>query len=83
MQTMADVLAMPIAVAACDQTCALGGAILGATAAGAFPDVPSAMAAMAAGTDREYRPDPGRAEQYGKLYERYKRIAQTPHPLTS
>ena len=83
MQTMADVLAMPIAVAACDQTCALGGAILGATAAGAFPDVPSAMAAMAAGTDREYRPDPGRAEQYGKLYERYKRIAQTPHPLNS
>lgn len=76
MQMCADVFGMPIKVAACDQTCALGGAILAATAAGAFPGLRDAMTAMAAGTDREYAPDAARTARYAPLYARYRELGE-------
>lgn len=74
MQMFADVFGMPISVAECDQTCALGSAIFAATASGAFTDLRSAMRSMASGIDRVYQPDGSRAEAYRKLYVRYRNL---------
>jgi L-ribulokinase len=71
MQTLADVLQRPIRIAATEQTCALGAAMFGATAAGLFPRIENAMKAMGQGFDQTYEPDPERAEAYDQLYERY------------
>jgi L-ribulokinase len=74
MQTVADVMGMPIAVPRSDQTCALGAAMCAAAAAGVHPTLDAAKQAMGSGVEREYRPDPTRAAQYGTLYERYRRL---------
>ena len=46
MQTLSDVLNMPIKVCNTDQACALGAAMFAATAAGAYASVEEAQAAM-------------------------------------
>jgi L-ribulokinase len=76
MQTVCDVLAMPIRVARADQTCALGSAMAAATAAGLHPDLPAAQRAMGSGFETEYRPDPERVARYRVLYERYERLGR-------
>jgi L-ribulokinase len=57
-----------------DQSCAIGGAIFAATAAGLYPDVFSAQKALCAGTERVHRPDPKRVAIYDGLYGRYRRL---------
>lgn len=69
MQTMADVLDMPIRVNKTDQVCARGAAMLAATAAGCYPDVSEAMSAMGAGFDMTYTPD---QKKVGLLQARYR-----------
>ncbi len=76
MQMCADVLGRPVKVAACEQTCALGGAIFASVAAGVYRDVPEAMAHMASGIDREYRPDAAVAAVYAELYSKYRALAE-------
>ena len=71
MQVMADVLDMPIRVVQSEQTPALGAAMYSAVAAGIYSSVEDAKNAMGGGFDAEYRPDPGRAEAYRALYDRY------------
>ncbi len=71
MQMCADVFRLPVKVAACEQTCALGGAMFGAVAAGLYPRVETAMEKMGAGFDAEYVPNPERASTYEPLYQRY------------
>ena len=71
MQVMADVLDMPIRVAQSEQTPALGAAMYSAVAAGIYSSVEDAKNTMGGGFDAEYRPDPGRAEAYRSLYDRY------------
>ncbi|MEP6655418.1 MAG: ribulokinase, partial [Myxococcales bacterium] len=51
MQTIADVMNMEVAVAAGDQTVALGAAMFAATAAGIYPRVENAQRAMSPGID--------------------------------
>src|SRR5664279_5372423 len=46
MQIVADVLNMPIKVAASEQTCALGAAMTAAVVAGVYKDIPEAQKAM-------------------------------------
>ena len=75
MQMCADTFGLPVKVAACEQTCALGGAILAAAAAGAYPDVPAAMRHMASKIDKVHRPDSATAEVYAKLYAKYRQLA--------
>lgn len=75
MQMCADILNMPVKVAGSDQVCALGGAMFAAVAAGAYPDVESAMAQMNPGFDVTYQPDPENVKKYELLYQRYKRYA--------
>ena len=72
MQIYADVTGMPLSVIGSDQGPALGSAIHAAVAAGAYPDVPAAAAAMGRLVRDAYRPDPDRVEAYNALYEEYR-----------
>jgi L-ribulokinase len=74
MQISSDVLGMDISVSANDQSVALGGAMFAATAAGLYPEVLSAQAAMRAPIECVYRPDSGRRAAYDKLYLKYKAL---------
>lgn len=71
MQTMADVLNMPIKVAKSEQTPALGAAMLAATVSGVYPNVEAAKNAMGSGFDAEYHPIAENVEKYKPLYEKY------------
>jgi L-ribulokinase len=71
MQTLADVLGMPIRVAAVEHACAFGAAMFAATAAGVYPDIDSAQKAMNRGFSAEYLPDAGRHAAYLELYAKY------------
>src|SRR5690606_21813334 len=55
-QVYADVLGRPIRVARSAQASALGAAVMGAVAGGAFPDVPAAQRAMVGEAAVEYLP---------------------------
>jgi L-ribulokinase len=76
MQMMADVIAMPIRIHRSDQTCALGAAMFAATAAGIYPRVEEAMAAMGQGFDSEYHPDKSRSQVYAARYEKYEALGK-------
>jgi L-ribulokinase len=71
MQTYADVLRMPVATAASEQGSALGAAIHGAAAAGAYPDVRTASASMGRRGTATYEPDHAAADAYDRLYAEY------------
>ena len=74
MQLYADVLGREITVTATAQAPALGAAIGAATAAGVYPDVQSAIAAMHAQADRVYTPNGANFAVYAALYEEYRRL---------
>jgi L-ribulokinase len=74
MQICSDVLGMDISVSANDQSVALGGAMFAATAAGLYPDVLSAQAAMRAPVERVYKCDPARRAAYDRIYEKYRAL---------
>jgi L-ribulokinase len=74
MQIVADVLNMPIKVAASEQTCALGSAMAASVVAGVYKDVPEAQKAMGGGFEKEYHPDPVRAKKYDILFRKYKEL---------
>ena len=76
MQVMADVMNMPIRIHKSDQTCAAGAAMFAATAAGLYPKVEEAMAAMGQGFDVEFKPNPSAAPIYKKRYEKYKDLGE-------
>ncbi|MGB2567259.1 ribulokinase [Micromonospora citrea] len=70
----ADVLRRPLHVLDAAHPAALGAAIHAATAAGAYPDVESASAAMGAPHRQTYHPDPARAAAYDDLYAEYRAL---------
>jgi L-ribulokinase len=74
MQTYSDVLNRPINVLASEQGPALGAAIHAAVAAGCYPDIPSASAAMGRIERAAYTPDPARAAAYDRLYAEYRTL---------
>jgi L-ribulokinase len=74
MQMYSDVLRMPLSVAASAQAPALGSAIHAAAAAGCYPDVPAAAAAMASVDRDAYLPDEQRAAAYDELFEIYREL---------
>ncbi len=71
MQTYADVLRLPISTIASEQGPALGSAIHAAVAAGAYPDVRAAAAAMGSVNPAVYTPDEEAAAAYDLLYAEY------------
>jgi L-ribulokinase len=76
MQITADVLGIPIQVAASEQTCALGAAMIASVAAGLHKSVRDAQDAMGQGNEREYIPNRHSSEQYRAIYEKYLSIAE-------
>ncbi len=75
MQTMADVLGVPIRVSGCGQACALGAAMFASVAAGIYPDIFTAQRKMVQPFVAEYRPDAARHAVFDKLYEKYCALA--------
>ncbi|KAA6330083.1 Ribulokinase [termite gut metagenome] len=71
MQTLSDVLNMPIKVCKTDQACALGAAMFAATAAGIYNKVEDAQQAMTSGFASEYTPNAKNAEAYQAIYDKY------------
>jgi L-ribulokinase len=71
MQIYADVTRRPLGLVASEQAPALGSAIHAAVAAGAYPDVPAAAAAMGKMDARAYKPNPVSADVYDQLYAEY------------
>jgi len=71
MQTLSDVLNMPIKVASSDQACALGAAMFAAVASGVHSTLQDAQRAMSSGFDAEYHPRPEVVKVYEKLYQKY------------
>lgn len=74
MQTLANVLNMPIKVARSEQACALGAAMFAAVAAGIYQKVEDAQKSMGQGFVLEYCPNPDKTEQYRKAYEKYQTL---------
>ncbi|MFI5386340.1 MAG: ribulokinase [Fimbriimonadales bacterium] len=74
MQIYADICNRPMKISRSAQTCALGAAIFGAVAGGAFPDVPSAQAKMTGVKDTVYIPSPDHRAIYGELYGIYREL---------
>ncbi len=71
MQTLADVLNMPIKIVQSEQACALGAAICAAAAAGVYRSMSAAQSAMASGYDAEFQPRKDQAGVYEILYQKY------------
>ncbi len=71
MQTVCDVLNVPIKVARSEQTCALGSAMAASVVAGIHPKLEVAQEKMGGGFEKEYYPDPQRAKVYDRIYQRY------------
>ena len=76
MQTLADVLNMPIRIVRSQQTCALGAAMFAAVAAGVYRDIMEAMKYMGSDVEVEYKPDTRRVRVYETLYKKYLELAK-------
>lgn len=74
MQTLADVLNMPIKVARTEQTCAFGAAMFAAVVAGVHSKVEDAQKAMGQGFENEYQPNAANAAKYAAIYEKYQKL---------
>jgi L-ribulokinase len=74
MQIYADVLRMPIGLLDSDQGSALGSALHAAVAAGAYPDIRAAAAAMGRVTRGAWHPIAGNADRYDALYAEYRTL---------
>lgn len=76
MQTLSDVLNMPIKVCKTDQACALGAAMFAATAAGIYNKIEDAQQAMNSGFAFEYKPNADNAKAYQSIYESYVKLGK-------
>ena len=74
MQTLSDVLNMPIKVCKTDQACALGAAMFAATAAGVYNKIEEAQKAMGSGFSKEYAPNKENAQLYREIYNQYLKL---------
>jgi len=76
MQTMADVLNMPIKVARSEQACAFGASMFAAVVAGVYSKVEEAQKAMGQGFANEYTPNPKMVALYNELYKGYQKLGK-------
>ncbi len=74
MQIYADVTGCTMRVAASDQACALGSAVVAAVVAGVHKDFPSAQRAMTALKPVSYRPSAARRRTYNRIFAIYRRL---------
>lgn len=71
MQIYADVTERELRLVGTKQAGALGSAIHGAVAGGAFPSVKAAASVLAKVSDKVYRPIPENVERYQRIYKEY------------
>ncbi len=71
MQTMANVLNMPVQIANAEQACALGSAMAAAVVAGVHSSFAAAQKAMGSGFEKTYTPDATTTDAYKVLYKKY------------
>jgi len=76
MQTLADVLGMPIKVAQTEQACAFGAAMFAAVAAGVYAKVEEAQHNMGAGFANTYYPNVEAHNLYQQLYQNYLKLGK-------
>ncbi len=76
MQTLANVLNMPIKVASADQACALGAAMNASVVANVHANLILAQKAMGSGFDVVYQPNLEKNNIYKRLYEKYKNLGK-------
>ena len=74
MQTLADVLGMPIRVAKAEQACAFGASMFAAVVGGVYNTVEEAQKAMGQGFACEYLPDMKQHKAYQALYDKYLKL---------
>ncbi|MEM6801487.1 MAG: ribulokinase [Bacteroidota bacterium] len=74
MQTLANVLNMPIKIARSEQTCALGAGMFAAVAAGIYSDLGTAQSAMGQGFEDSFEPIAEHVALYDKLYANYMKV---------
>jgi L-ribulokinase len=74
MQTLANVLNMPIKIVRSEQACALGAAMCAATAAGVYPSLAAAQEAMNSGFDEFFYPQAEKTAIYAQLYQQYQKL---------
>ncbi len=74
MQTLADVLNMPIKVARTEQTCAFGAAMFASVVAGVHSKVEDAQKAMGQGFESEYKPISANVKVYEPIYRQYQKL---------
>jgi len=74
MQTLADVLNMPIKIASTEQTCAFGAAMFASVVAGIYSNVEEAQKEMGKGFETTYFPNQTNVEKYAELYLKYVKI---------
>jgi L-ribulokinase len=74
MQTLADVLNMPIKIATTEQTCAFGAAMFAAVAGGVYEKVEDAQKAMGKGFEKVYTPNAENHKKYWVLYQQYNKF---------
>ena len=77
MQTLADVLNMPIKVAKAEQACAFGTSMFAAVVAGVYEKVEDAQAAMGMGFAQEFFPIAENVALYAELYNDYNKLGQS------
>jgi L-ribulokinase len=70
-QIYADVIGREMKLARSGQTCALGAAIFGAVAGGAFHCCEDAVKAMAGLKEKSYQPNPASQAVYAELFDLY------------
>ncbi|MFP4293891.1 MAG: ribulokinase [Cyclobacteriaceae bacterium] len=75
MQTLADVLDMPIQIAVSDQAPALGAAMYASVAAGIHASTHEAIKSMGSGFEKIYHPIPENVSKYREIYARYVLLA--------
>ena len=76
MQTLANVMNMPIKVAESDQAPALGAAIYAAVAAGIYPNVVAASKHMGSDYEAEYHPQPKAVQEFEFLMKSYENLGR-------
>ncbi len=74
MQIYADITGCTMQVSGSSQACALGSAISAAVLAHAYPDFPSAQAAMTSVKPKSYRPIAAHQKVYDDLYRLYRQV---------
>jgi L-ribulokinase len=74
LQIYADVLRRPLQVSASSETCALGAAICGAVAGGAFDSVEEAQRRLCPPPARTFAPDAAAAAVYDELFALYRAL---------